>query len=354
MKKTLAYFFCLFCATHALKSQDMHFSQFNENPSQLNPALAGSDGIRASLNYRTQWKSVSVPYKTYGASYEMRLPPLFKKRGNGTRASGGATPGRFGVGLSAYKDKMGDGALSLTQANLSLAYFIPTGEKGAFSIGLITSYNQRRQDISKYVFPNQYGGTGYNPDLYSGEDLQGQRYGFLDFAAGLLWTYGDEERRIRDHKHVKARIGASVYHLTQPQQKYLVRGGDKLPMKYVAHGDFHISIQNTNLAIAPAYLFQLQGPRMEILAGGLLKYYTKNDTKYTGYVKRTSYSIGAYYRTFDAVIIYGLLEWEEQYAVGISYDVNMSPLAKASGLRGGLELTLRYSAANKFLYQKLR
>ncbi len=32
----------------------------------------------------------------------------------------------------------------------------------------------------------------------------------------------------------------------------------------------------------------------------------------------------------------------------------MSPLAKASGLRGGLELTLRYSAANKFLYQKLR
>lgn len=344
----------MLCFTVVMRGQDMHFSQFSENPSQINPAMAGTDGIRASLNYRTQWRSVSEPYKTYGASYEMRLPPLFKKRGNGTRTSGGAVPGRFGVGLSAYKDKMGDGSQSLTQANLSLAYFIPAGEKHSFSLGLITSYNQRRQDNTKYIFPNQYGGNGYNPDLYSGENVSGQRYGFLDFAAGGLWTYGDEERRIRDHKHVKARIGVSVYHLMQPRQKNLVGGADVLSLKYLSHGDFHISIQNTNLAIAPAYLFQMQGPSMEIMAGALLKYYTKNDTKYTGYVKRTSYSIGAFYRNSDAVIIYGLLEWEEQYAVGISYDVNMSPLAKASGLRGGLELTLRYSAANKFLYQKLR
>jgi type IX secretion system PorP/SprF family membrane protein len=352
MKKIIPYFIGLFCSAFSLSGQDMHFSQFNENPSLLNPALAGSDGIRASLNYRTQWRSVSTPYRTYGASFEMRLPPFKKK--NARAASGATRPGKFGVGLSVYRDKMGDAALMLTQANLSIAYFAPTGEHSAFSLGAITSFNQRRLNDTKFIFPNQYDGLGYNIDMNSNEALINQRFSYLDFAAGLLWTYNSEERRIKDHKFVKVRLGASAYHLTQPGQKYRVKSAIGLPMKIVAHGDFHFSIQNTNVAIAPAYLFQLQGPYMDIVAGTLVKYYTKNDTKYTGYVKRTSYGLGAFYRNADALIIQGLLEWTEQYAIGISYDINMSPLAKASALRGGLEISLRYGTGNPFLYQKLR
>ncbi len=355
MKRYVLIFICT--AAYALRgsSQDIHFSQFSENPSLLNPALTGASGLRASLNYKNQWKSVSTPYKTYGASFEMRSPSLGGQRdGEFGSKTAETKAGRFGAGISVYKDKMGDANLSLSQANLSIAYFLRTGSKSNLSLGVQGSYSQRRLDNSKFIFPNQYSGSGYDPGLNSNEAFGQQNFSYMDAAAGLLWTYDDEERRIRDHKHVAARIGFSAYHLLQPKQKYLVNGKDAIPFKYVSHGDFHISIQNTGIAIAPSYLLQLQHTATEVIAGVMVKYYTSNDTKYTGYLKRTSYGLGAYYRNQDAAIIYALLEWEEQYAVGLSYDLNISPLSKASGLRGGLELTLRYNAARTFLYQKMK
>ena len=57
-----------------IKAQDLHFSQFNENPSLINPALTGANSVmRASAVYRDQWRTVTVPYKTYGVSFESRF-----------------------------------------------------------------------------------------------------------------------------------------------------------------------------------------------------------------------------------------------------------------------------------------
>jgi hypothetical protein len=47
-----------------------------------------------------------------------------------------------------------------------------------------------------------------------------------------------------------------------------------------------------------------------------------------------------------------LLEWQEQFAMGLSYDVNVSKLAGTSSARGGFEITLRYTKPKPFLYQK--
>ena len=53
-------------------SQDIHFSQYNLSPLNLNPSLTGAfqGDLRFIGNHRNQWSSVSNPYATFGFSFE--------------------------------------------------------------------------------------------------------------------------------------------------------------------------------------------------------------------------------------------------------------------------------------------
>jgi len=74
MKKYLFLLIGIAAVESSVYSQDLHFSQFNETPSLVNPALTGSQYVmRASIIYKDQWGSVTVPYRTYGASYDMKF-----------------------------------------------------------------------------------------------------------------------------------------------------------------------------------------------------------------------------------------------------------------------------------------
>jgi type IX secretion system PorP/SprF family membrane protein len=349
--KNIIYIICIILSG-VLQAQDLHFSQYNENPSLLNPALTGASSIiRASLNYRDQWRSVTTPYKTLGASAEMRSAPRARKKAGKYGVSKSGSIGRFAGGVSVYRDRAGDGKMGITMGNLSLATFVPVGKRSTISAGLQTSLVQRRLDHAAFVFPNQFNGTGYDVSMESGESLSDVRYTHADYAAGLLWFYGQDEKTFITHREIKARLGVSAYHIMEPQKAFMERSLSMVLRKYVAHGDLLYSLGAGRTALAPSFMMQLQGNYMELTGGMMLRYYMNSDTKYTGYQKRTTLGFGGYYRNGDALILSFLMEWEEQYALGLSYDVNTSKLAAASGRRGGLELTLRYSAANSFLYQ---
>jgi type IX secretion system PorP/SprF family membrane protein len=336
----------------------MHFSQFNQNPSLINPALTGVDGLRASLNNRKQWNSLTTPFRTYGVSVEGRNSSVKKKTGGNLENTppNEKIPGNFAAGLSIYNDRAGDGRLSLTQISLSLATFLKTGEKSEISFGVQTAYATRRIDNGKFIYPNQYNGTTYDPDLNNGENYATDKFRYLDLASGLVWSYNDEERGLKDHRDVNAHLGFSVYHLTTPTQKFLQKKTDALAMKYVSHGDLMVSIRNTRTAIQGSYLLQSQASAIEIVAGAMFRYYMKNgpSSRYTGYGNRNTLAAGFYYRSSDAIIFSTLFEWQEQYAIGLSYDFNVSKLSKASNVRGGLELTLRYTSGHSFLLKKVQ
>ena len=106
--------------------------------------------------------------------------------------------------------------------------------------------------------------------------------------------------------------------------------------------------------IEPTLEFQGEntvGPNKEILIGTMFRYMLREDSKYTGFVKGASISAGGYYRNQDAFIATALFEFSV-YAVGISYDVNVSGLKTASSGRGGLEITLRFLNPAPFLYSQ--
>lgn len=354
MKKIYYFFgFLIFIGSSLISySQDLHFSQFGQTSSLVNPALTGAINVlRASVIYKDQWRGVTVPYKTFGASFEMKFKTSnWEKAGQNKTKAYNKSFSRLAGGLAFFSDKAGDGNMGTSQVNLSLASFVPINEKNSFSVGLQASVVQRTIDFSKLVFPDQYNGTAYDPNINNGENVASQNFIFPDFAGGVNWSYGYSEKAIAANNAVKANVGVSMYHINEPKQKYLTGSNEKLHAKYILHGDFLVGIKNSNIALVPSYLLQFQGPSKEMILGLMVKYYSKEDSKYTGFIKRSAFGLGAAYRNSDALILSALIE-SGQYAVGFSYDLNVSRLTTVSTGRGGPEIFIRFVTPNPFLYQ---
>ncbi len=335
-----------------LNAQDIHFSQWGQTPALINPALTGSLAVvRASVIYKDQWRSATVPYQTYGASFEMKFKASNWEKQNQhlTRIYKKAFS-RTAGGLSFFNDKAGDGKMGSTQANLSFATFVKLSKKATLALGLQASIVQRKIDYSKLTFPNQYNGTGFDQTLSTGEDYNAQNFVYPDFAGGINWSYGFTEKSIAANNELRINAGAAMYHITQPKQKYLSATSDRLNSKLVLHADAVIGIRNSNVALVPSYLCEIKGKSYEMIEGFMVKYYFNDDSKYTGYLKRSAFGIGCAYRNRDAILLSALLEYEN-YAVGFSYDINTSKLAKATVGRGGPEIFIRFVTPSPFLNQ---
>lgn len=351
MTKKIIILSAIILLGNKLNAQDIHFSQWTQTPSLVNPALTGSMAVvRASVIYKDQWRSVTVPYKTYGASFEMKFKASnWEKTKNLTRTYKKSF-NRTAGGLSFFNDKAGDGKMGSTQANLSFATFVKLNKQNSLALGLQASVVQRRIDFTKLTFPNQYNGTGFDPNMSTGENYNAQNFVYPDFAGGINWSYGYTEKSIAANNELRMNAGIAMYHIFRPKQKYLSATEDRLNAKYILHADAVIGIKNTNVALVPSYLMELQGKSMEMIEGFMVKYYFNDDSKYTGYLKRSAFGIGAAYRNKDAAIVSALLEYEN-YAIGFSYDLNTSKLTKATTGRGGPEIFIRFVTPSPFLNQ---
>lgn len=316
-------------------AQDIHFSQFYMSPLTQNPAMSGvAYDLEAMLHYKDQWKAVGSPYRTIAASVDMRLGRKKQK-------------GFWATGINFYTDKAGDSKLVTTQANLSAAYHIVTGKFTTLGVGVQGGYAQRSISSSVFQWGEQYDGSAYNSSLPTGEQVALNKISFADMGAGLVWNFNNSgTKEVTDNHDLKATIGFGLFHPHQPSYSFY-GSSEKLYMKYVLHGNGIISIKNTNIAFAPGFMYYRQGPTQEIYLGSLVRFRLNQDSKYTGYQNGSSFSLGAYYRNQDAVVISTLFEYS-QYAIGLSYDVNTSKLKTASEMKGGLEITLRFISPELF------
>ncbi len=332
------------------QSQDLHFSQYNQTSQLVNPALTGAlSVVRATVIYKDQWSSVTAPYKTYGASLEIRFQNNNnKKKGKFLPKSAKSSFRRFAGGISFYNDKAGDGNMGLSVANLSLATFVPVSPNSSLSVGLQASMVQRKIDFNKLIFPDQYSGTGYDASIPNGESATGQNFTYADFAGGINWNYGYSEKQKEADAKIKANIGASIYHIGKPKQPFLGNSDAHLNQKLVFHADFLIGITGTNFSVAPSVIASFQGSTREIIEGAMLKYYFKGGPKYYGKSASSALGAGLTYRNGDALIVSGQVEFG-QYAIGVSYDLNSSVLSKVSKVRGGPEVFLRFVTPDPFL-----
>jgi type IX secretion system PorP/SprF family membrane protein len=344
----------LVLAARLMTGQDIHYSQFWENPAMLNPALAGAEyKHRFSASFKDQWGSVSVPYRTYGISYDRRLnSDGWKTASNSSMSFRKKSVGRLAAGFSAYNDIAGDGKLGATSANLSLASFVPLDKDNYLSVGLQGGIIQRRLDAGALRFPDQFEDAQFDADLAGTEDLSAFNNIYGDLSAGLLWYYGENRHVVLVEQMLKAKMGVSFFHVARGSEQFLQNSSNRIQMKTVFHGDFVFGIRNTSSTFCPAYMLSLQGPSRELMVGGMIRTYIADNSIYTGLVNRTSFSYGAYYRNKDALMVMFNYDWQQKYSLGISYDVNVSSLSKSSSYRGGVEITLRITSGAAYLYQE--
>lgn len=323
-----------------VKAQDIHFSQFDQAPLFLNPALTClTADFRATLNYKDQWGSISpgAPFRTYAFSGELAL---FKKRPDKSY---------IGVGLTAFTDKAGDIDFGNRQVRGTITGIVPINDENIFSAGIQGGYGQMSYDQNKMKWGSQYNGNAFDPTM-AGETPNAQQSSYGDFSLGLHWAYGKDQMYISANDNLKFNAGLAMYHLNAPKITFYTASPDKLFSKYVFHSNATVGIKNTNIQLLPSLMYLVQGPSTELTFGTLIRYILKEDSKYTGYVKGSAIGVGLYMRAKDALIAQALLEFGN-YGIGVSYDINTSDLRAATNARGGLEVMLRYRSPNPFLYQ---
>jgi hypothetical protein len=218
----------------------------------------------------------------------------------------------------------------------------------------MAGFAQRSINYEFLSWGNQYDGFNYDPNIASGETNGSNQFTHGDYAAGIVWAYNNQDGYINvtDNHQLKFNAGFSVYHLSRPKYSFF-NTSQRLAMRYVLHGDGLISVKDTRFAYLPGFMIYFQGKAKEFFIGSMFRIKLQQDSKYTGYKNGSAISFGGYIRARDAISTQLLFEFH-QFAIGASYDINISGLKPATNTRGGLEITLRFTNKNPFMDGKIK
>jgi type IX secretion system PorP/SprF family membrane protein len=317
------YIVLLLFIPYLVKGQDVHFSQIFAQPLLTNPANTGNfSGLcRVGLNYRDQWGSVTVPYKTYDVYTDFAIQ---RKRDYN----------RFGIGLMAIADKAGDGILATQKAYISTAYHIGYDKTATYriSFGMYGGIVQKSVDYAKLTFDSQWDDHQFNASFSNNEANTKSTLSYLDVGAGALFT-------LLPYENERIFFGISASHVNQPEESFYGQS-NKVGIRTSAVGGAFLPI-GSKASFQPQVYIQSQKSAMEIIGGAnfILPLTTYNDSY-------KSVFGGLWYRYKDAAWLAAGMSLGN-LTFSFSYDLNVSKLTPASNSLGGFEMAIVYTF-NKF------
>ncbi len=299
-------------------AQGVHFSQFYNSPLLVNPANAGllpAGDWRVGAAYRTQWRTVPVPYSTTSVFADFQIAP---------NSDGSSW---LGLGGAFFSDKAGNGDLKLSRSEFFAAYHLGTSYTSRLSFGLNGGYNARTVDFAKLTFDSQWDGFNFNTSLPNAEGGYTGRASYWDVGAGLSYAYFPS-----DAFYVQASAG--VAHLNRPAESFY-NGENRIGMRPSATIDAQILV-NGGFIVNPNIYYTRQKGAQQTVVGSIFRWNILG----TGRGSQ-QFILGTHYRWKDAVIA------SVGYQLGglrvtTSYDVTTSSLGLYNGRAGALEINLLY------------
>jgi type IX secretion system PorP/SprF family membrane protein len=285
-------------------------------PLITNPANAGSseEGLRFSTGYRNQWASIGNPFNTFYVSLDKRL--IISEQ-------------MFGIGASVIHDMSAGNRLTADKVNFSLSYSL-FYNNSQFVFGVQPGFVFRRLSHG-LTFGSQFDPVGqiYNEDLPNFESSFSNN-NYFDLNAGFLWK--------ANIKSLVPSTGISISHINRPSES-LMNNSDSasLPLKYTFHGNIGIPVTSW-FEFTPCYLFGYTPGAREFVAGGIAGFKQNSIESIKKIYAMNLYRINPA-RNIDAIIIGGGIRFTK-FDLGISYDINVSSLRKATNFRGAFEVTL--------------
>jgi type IX secretion system PorP/SprF family membrane protein len=335
MKKIILYIIIFITGAFQASAQDIHFSQTQETPLQVNPAFTGGfDGDqRVILNYRNQWASLGAPFKTYALGFDSKIRTKSKNA-------------HLGIGTFIFKDEAGDLSMGMLQANLNIATHIKINKHQTISLGVMGGFVQRSINGSNAKWESQFNGIEYDATL-PGSSYNFQNFSYIDLSSGLSWFYSRNASTLSSNDNFWVRIGVAANHLLNPKQKFYTNQTDRMGMRPTFFAQTHIGVSGSKLAFRPQFFYAQQVKHKEITFGNLFRYQLSDASKYTKLKNSSAVSFGLYYRLKDAIIPMVQFEYQS-FALGISYDYNTSKLSAGTNGNGGFEISLRFINPNPF------
>ncbi len=296
------------------RAQDLHYSQFYNNPMHLSPSATGmfKGDLRLAAQYRSQWQSVPVAYETYAGSVEWKALQRLRNA--------------LSVGLQLQNDKAGDAGLSWLQIGLNVGVLQALNQNHALSVGFGLSLAQRSFDIGGLTFKNQWGGDVFDPGRPTGESLAPASGLTPTLSAGLQWHYAQSETRTRID------MGAGLAHLNKP----VVSLGDfakNLPIRISCFANAFLQIKKRMDLVFVNELQQMGSAKELVFGAGLRQILT------TGLANETSIQFTLAQRLGDAIIPAVQVD-RNNWTLGLSYDWNTSAFDTATRGRGGIEIAV--------------
>ena len=301
------------------QAQDLHFSQFFNSPLLTNPANTGflpDADYRLGANYRNQWSSVlSAPYKTTSLYGDAQL---FRDK---------LETGWLGIGGVILSDVAGTGSLRSTKVYGSLAYHQELGNSSLLSAGFNVGWANKRIDVSKLTFPDQFDGKFFENPI-TAVVLTNTSASYLDIQAGMNYAYFPQE-------NVYINAGYSIQHVNRPKETFF--DNNTIPMRHIGFINAILKV-NDRVIINPNAYFTTQAKASELVFGLNGNYALTEDGG-------KQLVAGLYYRLGDAISPMVGLELNH-VKFTFSYDVTMSSLNQFNGYRGASE----FSIVKKGLY----
>ncbi len=294
----------------SIKAQDAHWSQYDELPVLINPSLTGllnQNNIRAGAQLRSQWGALASNINSSAFAVDA---PLNERWGIG------------GYMLYNLQSKY----FNVFNFVMSAAYTITATDQNVhfLSVGLQAGMILKNLKDNNLVFDSQYANGNFDPDLPSGESFGHSSRLLPELNYGIYYGFTDPAKKIHPY------LGFSVFHITSPNESFVIGYKSHLPRKWVIHSGFNIDV-NDVFKVEPKILFMRQSNIQEIIAGMDFNYsFKKPDLKVLA---------GASYRLDDAVIVNIGINFRN-LTYKMSYDINTSSLNAYTNKRGGLEFTI--------------
>lgn len=315
---------------NTVNAQDVHFTQFTASPLIVNPAFTGAANgqWRAAAVYRDQWRSVTVPFRTFAASFDA---PVVHDL---------TTDDYLAAGIQLYNDRAGDGNLANLSALVSVAYhkFLGGGNEPnkSLSVGFQGGYTQKSIDLSKLYFGDEYDNGVFNSGTSQEYPWLNNKDDYFIVNAGIGWSHSVSE-------NFGYQLGVGANNLNQPGESFHKRPASEVGLGMRYTGQLGMIIYTSEkFSLRPAALYQSQATATEIVAGNEFHYIIGNPEirSFTSAV-----FLGGYYRMDDAILANVGFEYKG-LRFGLSYDYNVSNLKNASRGNGGFEISVVYVAAN--------
>jgi type IX secretion system PorP/SprF family membrane protein len=333
-----------------MAAQDPSFSQFFSSPLNVSPALTGDihGKWRVISNFRKQWIGPGNPYTIGTISVDNKI---FQNSADNYVDENT----RIAIGGMMMYDESLAGAMKSNYASLNVSGNIriaagtgyeenggrinhiskvkmDEGAEQRLGVGIGIIYGNKRLDISKLNFAEQFTGNGFDTNLPSGESGLSNMKPYFSTSAGLLYSYITANTNFD--------LGVAAFHFNKPKQSFLSDPNQFLPTRYVVHSNFE-TILSDQLTFNANGIYQHQAGASYFSIGGALGYFLPTSDE-----KDMIVNAGLWYWSQNAVIPYlGFTYGNCQ--LGLTYDITISRLKQTAQKAQTFELCLVFRGAGK-------